>query len=46
MTNEQAIEILEVLKAEKEWECPLDYQIAIDLAIEALKKQDKIQVLR
>lgn len=39
MTNEQAIEILKVAKAEVEWECPLDYQIALDMAIANLKTQ-------
>ena len=35
----EAIEVLEVAKAEVEWSYPLDYAINIDLAIEALKKQ-------
>ena len=35
----EAIEVLEVAKAEVEWNYPLDYAINIDLAIEALKKQ-------
>lgn len=38
MTREEAIKIIEVAKAEVEWEAPLDYQIAFDLAIEALKQ--------
>ena len=39
MTNEQAISAIETAKAECEWNAPLDYQIAFDMAIEALKKQ-------
>ena len=35
----EAIEVLEVAKAEVEWNYPLDYATNIDLAIEALKKQ-------
>lgn len=38
ITREEAIKIIEVAKAEVEWEAPLDYQIAFDLAIEALKQ--------
>ena len=41
MTNEEAIKILEVTKAECEWNAPLDYQEAFDMAIEALKAQPK-----
>ena len=39
MTTEEAIRILQVVKAEIEWNAPLDYQEAIDMAIEALEKQ-------
>ena len=39
MTNEEAIKILEVAKAETEWTAPLDYHEAFDVAIEALEKQ-------
>lgn len=39
MTPKEAIKILEVAKAEVEWNYPLDYAIAIDTAIEALEKQ-------
>lgn len=38
MTPQEAIKTLEVAKAEVEWDYPLDYAIAIDTAIEALKK--------
>lgn len=36
MTNEEAIKILELAKAEVEWQYPLDICIAIDKAIEVL----------
>ena len=41
MTNKEAIRIIEVAKAECEWNAPLDYQVALDMAIEALKEQSK-----
>lgn len=37
MTPQEAIRILEIAKAEVEWNYPLDYGIAIDTAIKALK---------
>lgn len=39
MTNEEAISTIEIAKAECEWNAPLDYYIAFDMAIEALRKQ-------
>ena len=39
MTNEEAIRVLNVAKAECEWNAPLDYQTAFDVAISALEKQ-------
>lgn len=39
MTNEEAVKILEVAKAECEWNAPLEYQEAFDIAISALEKQ-------
>ena len=41
MTLEEAISTIEIAKAECEWNAPLDYQIAFDMAIEALEKQSK-----
>jgi len=41
MTEKEAISVLETAKAEVEWNCPLDYQTALDMAIDALKKQDR-----
>ena len=37
MTTQEAIKRLEVLAASIEWEEPLDYQIALDMAIHALQ---------
>lgn len=39
MTAEEAIQTIEAAKAEVEWNYPLDYAAAFDLAIEALEKQ-------
>lgn len=39
MTNEEAISTIETAKGECEWNAPLDYQIAFDMAIRALRKQ-------
>lgn len=39
MTPKEAIKTLEIAKAEVEWNYPLDYAIAIDIAIAALEKQ-------
>lgn len=37
MTTQEAIKIIEVAIAEVEWNYPLDYAIAFEKAIEALK---------
>ena len=39
MTYEEAIEIIKIAKVEAEWEYQMDYQIAFDMAIEAIEKQ-------
>lgn len=39
MTNQEAISAIQTAKGECEWNAPIDYQIAFDMAIEALKKQ-------
>ena len=41
MTNEEAIETIKTAISQVEWEYPLDYAAAFDMAIEALKKQSK-----
>ena len=39
MTNKEAIEIIKIAIAEVEWDYPLDYTIAFEKAIEALRKE-------
>lgn len=41
MTKDEAIETIKTAIAEVEWEYPLDYATAFDMAIEALEKQQK-----
>lgn len=41
MTREEAIETIKTAIAEVEWEYPMNYAAAFDMAIEALKKQSK-----
>ena len=36
MTYKEAIETIKMAKAEVEWEYPMDYQVAFDMAIEVL----------
>lgn len=44
MTDNEAIETLKVVKSEIEWEYPMDYQIALDKAIEALEQKPDIRL--
>lgn len=39
MTIKEAIETIKIAKAEVEWEYPMNYQIAFDMALEALKEK-------
>lgn len=39
MTPKEAIQIIEQAKAEIEWNYPMDYEVAFDLAVKALKRQ-------
>ena len=39
MTKEEAIETLKIMLGQVEWDYPMDYATAIDIAIEALAKQ-------
>ena len=41
MTVKEAIETIKTAISEVEWEYPLDYAAAFDMAIDALKKQPK-----
>lgn len=39
MTNEEVIKTIEVAIAEVEWNYPMDYAVAFESAVSALKKQ-------
>ena len=39
MTNREAIEVIKLAQAQVEWEYPMDYATAFDMAISALEKQ-------
>lgn len=39
MTHEEAIKTIQVAIAEVEWEYPMNYSVAFETAIKALKKQ-------
>lgn len=39
MTNEEAIKTIGIAIAEVEWEYPMEYAVAFEMAIDALKKQ-------
>ena len=41
MTSEEAIEAIKMAVSQVEWEYPLEYAAAFDVAIEALEKQSK-----
>lgn len=43
MSIDEAIETIEVARAEVEWEYPMDYAAAFDVAIKTLKKQKEIE---
>ena len=40
MTNREAIEIIKLAQAQVEWEYPMDYAAAFDMAISALQMQE------
>lgn len=42
MTRKEVIDTLEVAKAEVEWNYPLDYEIAIDQAVQYIKAYELI----
>ena len=39
MTNKEAIETIKIAMAEVEWDYPMDYTVAFEMAIDALEKQ-------
>ena len=41
MTPQEAIETIKIAIAEVEWDYPMDYTVAFEEAIKALKKQEK-----
>lgn len=40
MTNQEAIDIIKTAIAQVEWNYPMDYAAALEMAIEALEKQN------
>lgn len=42
MTYEEAIKTIEIAKADVEWNYPMEYQEAFDIAIDCIKKQSEI----
>ena len=40
MTIEEVIKDLELIKAEAEWEFPINWQVSLDIAIEVMKQTD------
>lgn len=43
MTKEEAIEIIRMAIAKIEWEYPMDYAVAFDMAIEALSQPEIVR---
>ena len=41
MTNKEAIETINIAMAEVEWNYPMDYTVAFEMAIDAIEKQMK-----
>ena len=41
MTPQEAIETIKIAIAEVEWNYPMDYAVAFEMAIEALEKQER-----
>ncbi len=39
MTNKEAIETINIAIAEVEWDYPMDYTVAFEMAVDALEKQ-------
>lgn len=46
MTNQEAIDAIKTAIAEVEWEYPMEYAAAFDLAVNALERQDDPDRLR
>ena len=43
MTNEEAIETIKIAMAEVEWDYPMDYTIAFEMAVDALEKMKELE---
>ena len=43
MTNEDAIETINIAAAEVEWDYPMDYAIAFEMAIDAIEKMKELE---
>ena len=46
MTNREAIEVIKLAQAQVEWEYPMDYAAAFDMAISALQEQELKQEVK
>ena len=40
MNNQEAIEVIKLAQAQIEWDYPMDYTVAFDMAISALQEQE------
>ena len=40
MTNQEAVDIIKIAIAQVEWDYPMDYAAAFDVAVKALEKQE------
>jgi len=45
LTNKEAIKQIEIASAEVEWNYPLDYSVAFDIAIKSINKQIEKEVI-
>ena len=43
MTNKEAIETIKIAMAEVEWDYPMDYTVAFEMAVDALEKMKELE---
>ena len=43
MTNKEAIETINIAMAEVEWDYPMDYTVAFEMAVDALEKMKELE---
>ena len=43
MTNKEAIETIKIAMAEVEWNYPMDYAVAFEMAVDALEKMKELE---